>query len=148
MAQRTITSANSQFLLAIPGLYDVPQRLQGYMADAAFATDDVNPSENIMGVDGIMSSGYTPYMTPQSISLQADSESAIVFENWLIAMKAVRDIYFGYGTIILPGLGRIYTMTKGALSTAKAIPDAEKVLKGRTFKITWESVDPSGILDI
>ena len=57
----TLTSANSAFSLQIANLYPVPQSIQGYAADDAFAVDDVEPVETVMGVDGKLSGGYTPY---------------------------------------------------------------------------------------
>lgn len=141
----TITSANSVVLFSIPGLFPVPVQIQGFQADAAFATDSVEPAEVVMGVDGKMSAGYTPYMTKQTYSIQADSSSAVLFDAWQAAQKSSGDIYFANATIVIPGVGRSYTMTKGALTGYKAIPDAKKVLQGREFTVTWEGVDPTSI---
>ena len=136
----TITAANSVFLLAIGGIFPVPQQLQGYAADAAFAFDAIEPAETVMGVDGKMSAGFTPYMTPQTVSIMPDSPSLSIFEAWLAAMQTSREVFFGNATIILPAIGRKYTLTRGVLTSAKTAPDVKKVLQAQEFKLTWESV--------
>ncbi len=143
MATKTITAANSVFMLSITGLYVTPQRLQGYSADAAFDTDAVEPAETMMGVDGKMSAGFVPTMTKQTITLQADSPSCAVFETWLAAMKSAREVLFANGTVSLPSVGRKYTMTKGVLSSYPAISGVRKVLQPRAFAITWEDISPA-----
>ena len=141
--EKTITSANAQFVIIVPGLYDVPIPLQGYKADAAWATEDVAPSEVIMGVDGHMSAGYTPYLTPQAVSLMPDSPSADIFENILLAQNATKDIFFMQGTLVIPSIKKVYTVIRGVLTRIKPIPDGKKVLEGRDFQITWENVQPA-----
>lgn len=139
----TITAANSVFLLAVGGIFPVAQQLQGYAADAAFAFDAADPVEAVMGVDGRMSAGYTPYMTVQTISIMPDSPSLSIFETWLAAMNTSREVFFANATIILPAIGRKYALTRGVLTGIKAAPDVKKVLQAQEFKLTWESVAPS-----
>lgn len=143
MATKTLTAANSVFMLSITGLYVTPQRLQGYSADAAFDTDAIEPAEVMMGVDGKMSAGYVPVVTPQTITLQADSASNTLFDTWAAAQKAAREILYANATIALPSLGRKYTMTKGVLTSYPAIAGVRKVLQPRAFRITWEDVSPA-----
>ena len=139
----TITAANSVYLLTIPGLYDTPQLLVGYMADAAFDTEAASPAEVVIGVDGVMSSGYTPYVTAQVISLMPDSPSSIIFEEWLAAQKSQAEVLPAFATIALPSVSRKYTLTNGVLTSIMAIPSARKVLQGRPFTITWNEISPA-----
>lgn len=140
---KTITAANSVFNLIILPIYPVPQTLQGYSADAAFETDAVEPSEVVMGVDGIMSAGYVPVVTKQTIHLMPDSPSSDLFENWILAQKVAREIYYANAFISLPSIGRKYVLTQGVLSSVAQLPSARKVLQARAFVITWASVLPS-----
>lgn len=140
---KTITAANSIFLLTIPGLYITPQQLQGYAADAAFDTEATEPVEVQMGVDGIMSAGYVPQPTKQTITLQADSQSIELFETWLATMKYTREVIFCNGSVTLPSVSRKYTATKGALTGYPGMPGVRKVLQPRTFTITWQDVSPA-----
>lgn len=143
MATKTITAANSVFLLTIPGLYSTPQLLQGYAADAAFDTAEVTPTEGVMGVDGILSFGFVPFPTDQSISLMPNSPSSQIFEDWLEAMKTQREVITANASISLTSVGRKYTCTNGTISRATQIPGVAKVLKARTWSIMWNNVSPA-----
>lgn len=140
MAKLTITSANSVYMLSIAGLFPTPQRLQGFAADDAFSTEQVQPAEVVMGVDGKMSAGYLPTMTVQTISIQADSESAFMFDEWQAKSRAISEVFWAQALITLPGIARSWTLTNGILTGYTPIPDAKKVLQARTFSITWENV--------
>jgi hypothetical protein len=139
----TITAANSVFQLAVAGIFPVPQQLQGYAADAAFMFDTVDPAETVMGVDGRMSAGYVPYMTIQTISIMPDSQSLSLFDTWLTANNTAREVFFANATILLPSIGKKYSLTRGVLTAAKAAPDVKKVLAAIEYKITWENVSPA-----
>lgn len=139
----SITSANAIILLSVTNLFPVPVQLEGFMADDIYDTEEVSPVETVMGADGKLSAGYTPFPTKQSFSIQADSASAAIFDAWQAAQSAATDVYFANATVLLPGLGTSYTQKRGALTGYKAIPDAKKILQGRKFTITWESVVPA-----
>ena len=139
----TITSANSVFTLTAGGLFPAPVQLRGYAADKAFAAEAVEVAEVQIGVDGRMTAGYVPNPVKQTVSLQADSPSKTVFAAILQAMKASREVIYLSGSIRLPSTGEVFTLTRGILTAAKQIPDAQKVLQPMDFSITWESVDRS-----
>lgn len=135
-----ITSANSVFTLVIPGVIPAPFNVEGYAADDAFTTDAVDLAETLMGVDGKMSAGYTPVITPLTVMLQADSPSISVFDAWLGAMEASRQIFVAQATIVLPAVAKSYVFTKGVLKSAKRFPDAKKILQPVQYVIHWERV--------
>lgn len=141
--EKTITSANSIFTLTIPGLFQAPVQLMGYSTDRAFATDAVQMAEAQMGVDGRLSAGYTPSPIVQTVTLQADSPSRDIFSTLITAMDTAREVYWLNGTISLPATGESYSMIRGVLVNAKAIPDAQRVLAPIDYMITWESVTRS-----
>ena len=136
----TITSANSAFSLAIANLFPAPVLLQGYAADDAFSQEMNEMAEVQMGVDGIMTAGYVPTPVKQTINLQASSPSLAVFDAWTQNTRGSQDIFYATATIILPSIGRKYTLTKGVLTSVKPIPDAKKVLGQASYVITWQSV--------
>jgi len=140
MADKTLTAANSVFMLSVRSLFPAPQQLQGYAADDAFSTEQVQPAEVVMGVDGVMSAGWLPVMVPQTISLQGDSVSADIFDAWNAAMKTIRELYFADAIITLPAIGKSYTLTKGALTSYTPVVGVKKILQPRTFTITWQNV--------
>lgn len=136
----TITSANSSFALAITNLYPTPQKIEGYAADAMFAFEDVTLAQTIMGVDGKLSAGYVFNEQKQTVTIMPDSDSLEVFSNWYTAQRTAKDIYTATGTIIMPSIGKKFTLKKGILTNGKPMPDAKKVLQAQEYKITWENV--------
>lgn len=136
---KTLTNANSALALAIVGLYNTPQLIQGYATDDAFAAADVNGVEAVMGVDGRLSAGYTPVPTPLDITLQADSLSNDVFDNWIAAMQNAREVYVANATILLPALQSKYAFTNGYLTAHSPMAQGKKILQPRKFTITFES---------
>lgn len=141
----TLTAVNSVLMLSIAGLYPTPQQIQGFATDDAFATDDVDTAETMMGVDGRMSAGFTPFITPLTISIQADSPSLIIFENWLAAQKAARDTYTGAVTILLPAISRKYAFTNGVLVKAPSMPGVKKLLEAVKYTINFERCEPASV---
>ncbi len=141
MATRaTLTVANSVIMLAIPGLFPVPQQLQGYAADDVLTTEPVDSVEVVMGLDGQLSAGWMPTPKVQTWVLQADSPSTFMFDNWQQSQEAIQDAYTADGVITLLSIGRTYVCTKGFLTNYAAMPDARKILQPRRFRITWESI--------
>ena len=143
MSDTTITSANSVFTIVVPGLFPAPVQLRGYATDRAFTTEAVDLAEVQMGVDGRMTAGFVPNPVKQTITLQADSPSKDIFTAVIQAMKTAREVFYISGSISLPSTGESFTLTRGILTNAKQIPDAEKVLQPVDYVITWESVNRS-----
>jgi hypothetical protein len=143
MDNSTITSANSVFTLVVAGLFPAPVQLRGYASDKAFTTEAVDLAEVQMGVDGRMTAGFVPNPVKQTITLQADSPSKGIFTAVIQAMKTAREVFYISGSIALPSTGESFTLTRGILTNAKQIPDAQKVLQPVDFTITWESVSRS-----
>jgi len=143
MSDTTITSANSVFTITAASVFPAPVQLQGYATDKAFATEALELAEVQMGVDGRMTAGYVPNPVKQTISLQADSPSRSVFTTIIQTTKTLGEIFYLSGVISLPSTGEKFSMTRGILTTAKQIPDAQKVLQAVDYIITWESVDAS-----
>lgn len=140
---KTITAANSVYMLSVVGLFDTPQQLQGYAADAAFSGDARTPSEVVQGVDGAMSVGFAFSLYKQKISLMPDSDSYVMFEDWLAAQEASREVLIANATIILPSINRQYNLVRGVISSIKPIVDVKKVLQASEFEITWQTVQPA-----
>jgi len=146
MASRTITSADSVFILSSADFALAATQIQGYAADAAFATDEADTAEVVLGVDGVMSAGWVPRMYTQTITLQADSASIDLFDGIVLAQDANKTVFRLGGVITLPGTQRSYTLSRGVLSRYTSIPNAQRSLQPRTFTITWESVLPTPLV--
>ena len=143
MDNSTITSANSVFTLVVAGLFPAPVQLKGYASDKAFTTEAVDLAEVQMGVDGRMTAGFVPNPVKQTITLQADSPSKDIFTAVIQAMKTAREVFYISGSISLPSTGESFALTRGILTNAKQIPDAQKVLQPVDYVITWERIDRS-----
>jgi hypothetical protein len=137
-----ITAANSVYILSIAGLFP-PIQLQGFAAEDVFDTEILATAEVLMGVDGVMSAGFVFVPTKQTITLQADSASVVIFEQWQEAQKTIKGIYSATGLVTLPAIGRKYALTNGVLTSMPQISDVKKVLQPRKFGITWQDVSPA-----
>lgn len=133
----TITSANAVYMLAIDGVFPVPQQLQGWGVDEAFDTEMADIAEVQLGVDGLAVSGWIPRLTKQTVTLLAASGSFSIFETWVAAMDQAREVLYASGTILLPSVGRKYSLPQGTLTRYPALPNVKKVLQQRQFEITW-----------
>lgn len=139
----SLTGANAVIMLSVPLVFPVPQQLQGFAADDVFDTDTIESAEVLMGVDGKMSAGFVFVPVKQNYTLQADSQAMFFFQQWWAAQQQAKDVFFASGLILLTTLNSKWTMTKGALTSYKPLPDAKKLLQPRKFTITWESSSPA-----
>ena len=137
---RTLTTANSVVSITVPGLFNSPQILGGYTADRAWETDVVDLAEVVMGVDGVLSGGWIPFAVPQVYYIMPTSLTSDMFETWMGTSQANQAIYTAQGKITLLGTGKSYTMQNGYLTKGGVIPNGGKLLEGRPFTITWQSI--------
>lgn len=134
-----ITGANAQLTLAIPPIFNVPQVLQGFAADDIYDFDEIESVETLMGVDGVLSGGFVWKPQSQSIMLQADSVSNLVFDTWYAQEAGGRTVYPCSGILTLPEIGLKFIQTNGFLSGYK-LPGAKKLIQPRRYRITWNQV--------
>lgn len=143
MASRDLTNANSVIMLSVQGLYAAPQQLQGYAADDVFETESVDSAETMMGIDGKLSAGFVFVPVDWSMTLQANSDSNDIFDNWYQAQKAAKAPYFANATVFLPSIGKKWAMSNGVLTKFPPMPNGKKILQARKFTIRWEDVSPA-----
>lgn len=136
----TLTVSNSVLLLTVTGLYPVPVPISGYSVDDAFASEEVENGETMMGVDGHLSAGFVPYVVPLTINLQADSLSNDIFDDWIGAELRSRDKYVAGASVLIQGTGELYTFKRGFLRKFMPMPEAKKVLQPRRFTIEFEEL--------
>ncbi len=133
-----ITSANAVYTLSVPDVFPVPQVLQGYATDDGFATEAIEIAETMLGVDGIMSYGFTPFIVHQTIVFQADSYSIPnTMEPWISAEIATRSKFRASASIVLPSLGKVYQLGNGVITRMTPISAAKKVMGPQTYQIDW-----------
>lgn len=138
-----ITSANAVLTLSprTAGLIGTGAfTVEGFASDDAFMADSVDIAEAVMGVDGKMSVGYTPYITKQTITLQADSPSITLFETIVGAQNTLRQPIFLDGVLALPAVAKSYIFTVGALTRVTPFPPGKRILQPMQYEISWELV--------
>lgn len=142
MAERTITAADATFVISSADFALAATILEGYAADAAFATDNADTAETSLGVDGKLSAGWVPRSYNQTITLQPDSVSRQVFDALVAAQDAGRTVFRLNGVINLPGNQYSYSLSRGVLKNYSSMPSAQRVLQPMTFVIEWEKILP------
>lgn len=141
-----ITSANAVLLLSVPDVFPAAVQLQGFSTDDIFDTPSVKAGETRMGVDGILSAGFTFSPTPQNYTLEGNSPSVDFFEQWYAAEQAQGgEKFFANGTVQLPAIGKSYKMTNGVLIDYSPMSDGKKTLQPRKFGIVWETVTAANL---
>ena len=136
----TITSANSVFTLTVSPLYPTPVQLQGYAADDAFTAAEVEMVETIMGIDGKLSGGYTPYPVPLEFTLQADSASNIVMDLIMDYQDAQREVLSCAASVMIPSLRMVYVFSNGFFKKGSTLSSAKKVMQPRKFGLEFNNV--------
>jgi hypothetical protein len=140
MALRTITSANSEFLLTCLQVFPVGQPLQQFDTDNAIDTEEITPVETKLGVDAFMASGWVPHLQKMTVHFMADSLSIDTIDQIYYVQEQQQEIVVLSASILLPSLQRVYTCSNGRLTKWKPLPDAKKLLEGQTAEFTWNTV--------
>lgn len=133
----SITSANAVYMLSVASVFPSPQQIQGFGVDEAFDTEAADTAEIQLGVDGVAVSGWIPRLTRQTITLLASSPSFLLFETWVAAQDQAQAIFYATGLILIPAIGRKYSLPQGTLTRFPAMPNARRVLQQRQFTIEW-----------
>lgn len=139
----SITSANSILTLGVEIVFPTPVQLQGYTTDDIYGVAAIKPNEIKMGVDGFMSAGKIWQAIPITYHLQADSLSNDIFDAWKQAEDAAVDTFIATGLIVLPSIGKKFTLFRGSMTNYTPVPPAGSTLKERAFEITWNKVIPA-----
>jgi hypothetical protein len=135
-----LTDINSRLILSVPDVFAVPQIIQGYATDDAFASEEIDTAEVVLGVDGIMSSGYIPYIVPMLITLQANSASIPnTMEAWRSANAAAQSNYLGSVVLMIPSIGLQYQLVNGVLQRVTPFPQAKRILQPVRYRISFQS---------
>ncbi len=136
MSERTITSANSVYILSAAGVY-AGVRLSGFAADASFTTESYETGVGVMGVDGKFSRGWVPSPVTQTITLQTDSESIDVFDAIYAYQQVIRETVRLTATIEIPAVSKSFVLTDGILTNYSPIATHNRVQSPISFQIVW-----------
>lgn len=138
----SITAANAIITLTIPGVFSTPQQLQNFSVDDIADVDTLVVAETMMSVDGVLTGGYVFNKVKYVYTLQADSPSVFVFDQWKLAQDSSEDTLPANGLMILKSLGTKWKWTRGFLTEWSPAPNVKKLLQPRKFSVEWQSVVP------
>lgn len=136
----SITSANATLSISQAILFPTAVQIQGFATDDLADVEAVRVVEHQMGVDGVLSFGFVWNEKNMDINLKADSPSVAVFDTINTQQEAAQDVYPLNGTIILPGVGKLYNLVNGAMETYKPMPAVKKLLQPQRFRLVWNRV--------
>jgi hypothetical protein len=138
----TITAVNAVITLTIPGVFNQPQQLQQFAVDDVADVDTLTLCEELMGVDGVLSAGFVFNAVKYVYTLQANSPSCFVFDQWKLAQDAAQETFPANGNLLLKSLGTKWSWTRGFLKDYSPAPNVKKVLQPRKFGVVWQRVTP------
>ena len=141
----SLSAANVVLMIAVPPLFLTPQQIQGFAPDDVYDIPQIKSVEVMMGVDGILSSGFVYVPMPMEITLQGDSQSNSLFDVWWTQMQAAKDTYIASGILSIPTIGTKYILTNGSLTGYKPVPGAKKLLQPRKHEVTWGGIAPAPV---
>ena len=136
----SITAANAIITLTIPGVFNIPQQLQQFSVDDVADVDTLTVAETLMGVDGFLTGGYVFNKVRYVYTLQADSPSTFVFDQWKFNQDANLDTIPANGLMKLKSLGTKWIWTRGFLTEWSPAPNVKKLVRERKFTVEWQSV--------
>lgn len=142
---RTLTTANSILTLSCPDVLPAPAVIQGFATEDAFSSQPYETARAVMGVDAKKSAGKVPNLKVLDVVLQADSLSRDVFEQINGVQEQTNEVVRVDVTIILTGLGEVWTFSNGTITKAPTIPGAKKTAEPTTWEITFESAKKAGL---
>jgi hypothetical protein len=102
-------------------------------------------AETRMGVDGKMSAGWTPHIVPQTIHLQADSESVEVFDTIYQYTQSQSEVLWLSAVIEIPATGMSYTLSQGVMQTYTPVAPHNRVQEPKQYVIHWGKITPAKI---
>ena len=141
----TITSSNAVLTLSVSTIFPAPVQLQGFSGDDIYTTGPLASTETIMGLDGKLSGGYVHVPVSWNISLQADSTSNDLFDQWYQTQQINGEVYVASGILYLPSISKKWVLTVGFLTSFPPFPDAAKTLRPRRYGMLWQSVSAAPI---
>lgn len=140
----SLTSVNATLTLAIPGLFDTAQDVQGFAPGDAISFDPTTNAKVQIGVDGFVAGGFVPTLHPMSIKLMASSPSITTFLTWISTQQASGTLLTATGVLTVPSVNLVYTLTNGYLEKSQDV-QIKEILGDQTFNIIWGSVSVAPI---
>jgi len=137
MPTADITSANAILVMTVANLFPAGVTLQGFSTDQSYSQDELQVTEDRMGVDGNLVAGWIPSIKPVTVILEASSPSYTAMCQLYRAMEKKRGIYTVKLVATIPSIARIYTWTEGVLKSGQPVADGKKILDPTSWKFDF-----------
>lgn len=132
ISDRTLTAANSVFLVRAKGFNDNFIRIEGYAADNAFDFGQGQIGETRMGVDGKQSGGFTPHEVDFNVQLESTSKSRDFFDALANHIKKKQETLVVEFSVEVPAIKKRHHATGFMVETAGGTT-AKKLLEPATY---------------
>lgn len=136
----SITSANASVQL-VCALFPAGLKFENFAVDNAWTQELIQQIEARMGVDGMISFGYTPSPKPISFQFQPNSATVDRLDYLVQAQDLAKEAIICQMVITLKSIKKIVTLTNGACITNKLLPNAARVLDPMQYDFTFESAN-------
>lgn len=131
---RTITSANSILMFRCKGVYDNWVQIQGAQEGNFWNFDSPTKAETRIGVDNILSGGYTPFKTVMQLFLEANSDSVAILDRLLARFDTDSETAPIEIQLSIPSIGNMY-QGQGFITGGSGGVNGGKLLEGVSYSI-------------
>lgn len=138
-----ISSANAILVMTVGDLFPAGVTLQGFATDQSFSQDELQITEDRMGVDGNMVAGWVPSIKPVTIMLEASSPSYEAMATLFRAMEAKRGPIIVTLVATVPSIGKVFTWSEGVMKSGTPVPAGKKILDPTTWKFDFARLNVS-----
>lgn len=140
-----ITSANAVLVMTVADLFPAGITLQGFAADQSYSQDELQVTEDRMGVDGNLVAGWIPSIKSVTIMLEASSPSYTPMVQLYRAMEMKRGIIPVSLVATIPSIKRIYTWSEGVMKSGTPVANGKKILDPTTWKFDFARLNISNM---
>lgn len=142
---RTLTAANAIVAVDVPGLFQVPQVIDGFEIDDNFTSGAINIAETTLTLDGELEGGFVYSTVPFRLNLLPTSNSKKFFVDYLQASRTNQDIFRANFSVTMIGEKTQYTLTNGIYISGQVIPDVAKIQKAVPFEFLFSSKNVTSV---
>lgn len=139
----SITSANATLTFSVAGLFTSPQNIYQFAVEDAYDSEVVENGEVVKGVDNYIAAGWLPTMPKFNITLQANSPSNAIFDQWFQTEQQQLTKLIGQGVATIPGTRTQFFILNAYLFSFMHIPPVKKTLQPRKHVLICDDISYS-----
>jgi hypothetical protein len=142
---RTLTAANAIVSITVPGLFPVPQIIDGFEIEDNFTSGAISIAETVLTLDGELEGGFVYSTVPLRLNLLPMSNSKKFFVDYLQATRTNQDIFRANFSVTMIGEKTQYTLTNGIYISGQVIPNVAKIQKAVPFEFLFSSKNVTAV---